>query len=42
MAHQDELHIPNEATYSPVSLLDLMAVAPIASRLLLGATVPGG
>lgn len=41
MAHQDELHIPNEATYSPVSLLDLMAVAPIASRLLLGATVPG-
>lgn len=38
---KDELRIPNEATYAPVSLLDVMAVAPLASRLLLGATVPG-
>ena len=38
---RDELRIPNEATYAPVSLLDVMAVAPLASRLLLGATVPG-
>jgi len=37
----DELRIPNDATYSPVSLTDVMAVAPIASRLLLGATLPG-
>jgi hypothetical protein len=41
MAHKEELRIPNEATYAPVSLLDVMAVAPLASRLLLGATVPG-
>lgn len=37
----DEIRIPNEATYAPVSLTDLMAAAPIASRLLLGATLPG-
>ena len=37
----DEIRIPNDATYSPVSLTDVMAVAPIASRLLLGATLPG-
>ncbi|MDT8340065.1 MAG: DUF3810 family protein [Longimicrobiales bacterium] len=37
----DELRIPNEATYAPLPLLDVMAVAPLASRLLLGATVPG-
>jgi hypothetical protein len=37
----DEIRIPNEATYAPVSLTDLMATAPIASRLLLGATLPG-
>ena len=41
MPHMDELHIPNEATYSPVSLLDVVAAAPLASRLVLGATLPG-
>lgn len=41
MSHPDELHIPNEATYSPVSLLDVVATAPLASRLVLGATLPG-
>lgn len=37
----DEIHIPNDATYAPVALSDLMAGAPLASRLLLGATLPG-
>lgn len=37
----DEIRIPNEATYAPVSLTDLIAVAPMASRILLGATLPG-
>ena len=37
----DEIRIPNEATYAPVSLTDLMATAPLATRLLLGATLPG-
>jgi len=37
----DEVRIPNDATYAPVSLTDLMAAAPVASRLLLGATLPG-
>ena len=37
----DELHIPNDATYSPVSLTDLAVAAPIAARILLGATLPG-
>lgn len=37
----EEIHIPNEATYAPVSLTDLIAGAPLASRLLLGATLPG-
>lgn len=41
MPHQDELRIPNEATYSPISLLDVVAAAPLASRLVLGATLPG-
>ncbi|HSG48994.1 MAG TPA: hypothetical protein VLA43_14330, partial [Longimicrobiales bacterium] len=41
MAPPDDLRIPNDATYAPVSLLDVMAVAPLASRILLGATVPG-
>jgi hypothetical protein len=44
-AHPDpdapDLRIPNEATYAPFPLLDVMAVAPIASRLILGATLPG-
>ena len=37
----DEIHIPNDATYAPVSLTDVIATAPLASRLLLGATLPG-
>ncbi len=37
----EEIRIPNDATYSPVSLTDIMATAPLASRLLLGATLPG-
>lgn len=37
----ERVRIPNEATYSPVSLLDVMAAAPLASRFLLGATLPG-
>jgi len=37
----DEIRIPNEATYAPVALTDLMAAAPVVSRLLLGATLPG-
>ncbi len=37
----DELHIPNDATYAPFSLTDVIAAAPLASRLLLGATLPG-
>jgi hypothetical protein len=37
----DDIHIPNEATYSPVALTDVIAMAPLASRLLLGATLPG-
>lgn len=37
----DEIRIPNDATYAPVALTDIMATAPLASRLLLGATLPG-
>jgi hypothetical protein len=37
----DDIHIPNDATYSPVALTDVIAMAPLASRLLLGATLPG-
>jgi len=37
----DEIRIPNDATYAPVSLTDLIATAPLASRILLGATLPG-
>ena len=37
----DDLHIPNDATYAPFSLTDVIATAPLASRLLLGATLPG-
>ena len=37
----DEIRIPNDATYAPLALTDVMAAAPLASRLLLGATVPG-
>jgi len=41
MPHHDEIRIPNDATYSPVALLDVVAAAPLASRILLGATLPG-
>ncbi len=37
----EEIRIPNYATYAPVSLTDVIATAPLASRLLLGATLPG-
>ena len=37
----EEIRIPNHATYAPVSLTDIIATAPLASRLLLGATLPG-
>jgi len=37
----DEAHIPNEATYSPIALTDVMVAAPLVSRVLLGATLPG-
>jgi hypothetical protein len=37
----EDIRIPNDATYSPVSLTDVMAMAPLASRLVLGATLPG-
>ena len=37
----DEIRIPNDATYAPFSLTDVIATVPLASRLLLGATLPG-
>ena len=37
----DEIRIPNDATYAPFSLTDVIATAPLASRVLLGATLPG-
>ena len=37
----DEIRIPNSVTYSTVSLLELGMIAPLASRLLLRATLPG-
>jgi hypothetical protein len=37
----EEIRIPNDATYAPVSLTDVIATAPLASRLLLGVTLPG-
>lgn len=37
----ERIRIPNEATYTPVPLLDLAMIAPLASRLLLRATLPG-
>lgn len=35
------IEIPGHATYAPVALTDLLVGAPLASRLLLGAFVPG-
>ena len=37
----ETIRIPNSATYSPIALADLVFAAPIASRLLVGATLPG-
>jgi hypothetical protein len=37
----ETVRIPNEATYSPISLTDMAIAAPILSRLVLGATLPG-
>ncbi len=37
----EDIHIPNDATYAPFSLTDVIATAPLASRLLLGMTLPG-
>jgi hypothetical protein len=37
----ERVRIPNDATYSPVALTDLAIVAPLVSRLILGATLPG-
>ena len=37
----ERIEIPGGATYSPVALTDLMVGAPLASRVLLGATLPG-
>lgn len=37
----DEIRIPNDATYTPVALTDVIVAAPLAARLVLGATLPG-
>jgi hypothetical protein len=37
----ERIEIPGHATYSPVALTDLLVGAPLASRLLLGAVLPG-
>jgi hypothetical protein len=37
----DTVRIPNEATYTPVSLTDVAIAAPLLSRLVLGATLTG-
>ena len=37
----ERIRISNDATYFPVSLTDVMLAAPLASRIILGATLPG-
>jgi hypothetical protein len=37
----DRITIPGDATYTPVALMDVALSAPVVSRLLLGATIPG-
>ena len=37
----DTIRIPNAATYFPVGLTDVALAGPVASRVLLGATLPG-
>lgn len=39
--HMERIDIPGRATYTPVALTDLLVGAPLASRLLLGAVLPG-
>ena len=36
----DRVEIPNQATYSPLALTDVFMLAPLASRVLLGTTMP--
>jgi hypothetical protein len=37
----ERIRIPNDATYAPLPLLDVALVAPLLSRVLLRATLPG-
>jgi hypothetical protein len=37
----ERITIPGDATYTPIALTDVLIAAPLASRLLLGATLPG-
>jgi hypothetical protein len=37
----ERITIPGDATYSPIALTDILIAAPLASRLVLGATLPG-
>ena len=37
----EEIRIPNDATYVPLSLTDVIAAAPLASRVLFGMSLPG-
>jgi hypothetical protein len=37
----ERIRIPNDATYTPLPLLDVAMAAPLLSRLLLQATLPG-
>ena len=37
----DRVEIPGHATYSPIALTDVLMAAPLVSRVLLNATLPG-
>lgn len=37
----ETVRIPNDATYSPVALTDVALAAPLLSRIVLGASLPG-
>jgi hypothetical protein len=37
----ERIRIPNEATYTPLPLLDVALIAPLVSRFVLRATLPG-
>lgn len=41
LAQMERIRIPNAASYLPISLADLFFVAPLASRFLFRATLPG-